>query len=392
MRRICALCLLETQWVPDGAGLSLSEGGVRRPVVSLAAPRELDLHRHGAMAFAKTVVGTDFSAGAEFALQHAVHLARKTGGEVTLVHAGALVDWPAGSDELRSAIFARLYEDYLGELRTSLRAARAQVERCGVAARHQLVEGVADGALPRVAADLGAELIAVGGGGGGRPEATGRFFGSVGERIARLSQTSVLLARAPLPAGGYRRVLIPVNLDRVGRRCGKREQTRGGRAPAPRARGPDPPAPRAASPPWAAPAGRIDRAYHSADVALACARLFAAPGAHVEIVYFCEPPRPLRGAAPRRERHLAAEGLSALWKFAAGRAGESLLDRHREGDWSLRFEPLPGAPRREIPRRAERAELVIVGGSSRPGLARAIAGSVPDAALRRAPCTVLALP
>ncbi len=295
------------------------------------------------MAFRTLVVGTDFSAEAELAIQHATHIAKTMHGSVTLVHAGTIVDLPSASDELRAAMFSGLYANYVQEVREQLAAAQSRVEDDGVTARQYFVGGVADTALPRVATELGADLVAVGG-----CEHRGvkrALFGGVAERVVRLSRMSVLVAREPAPRPGYHRVLVPVEFT------------------------PD------------------------ADAALASAELLAAPGATVEVVHFWEPPSPGRYAPGTSHRAAVADLLAASIRYAVRRAGRGLVERRQRVDLDLCFRDVRGSPGRGIPERAaEDVDLVILGGRRRGGgLRRALSKSVTEAVVRRTPCSVLVM-
>jgi nucleotide-binding universal stress UspA family protein len=123
------------------------------------------------------VVGTDFSAQAERALEVAVGLVQATGARITLVH-----------------VFEPCVDDHLEEQR------RRQSDRAlsEVVARHRHraeVEGVLRSGRPwekldNVAAEVGASLIVVGrhGAGPGR----GVALGSVAERVLRTANRHVL--------------------------------------------------------------------------------------------------------------------------------------------------------------------------------------------------------
>lgn len=292
------------------------------------------------MAFRTLVVGTDFSAEAERAVAHAANIARITGGTLTLVHAGTVIDAPGGNDELRAPTYTRMYDEYLADVREKLAAAAGRATQYGAAAQRRLVDGFADTALPRAARELGADLLAVGS--RGKTGLRRLLLGSVAERVVRLAPMSVLVARDPMPRSGYLRILVPVDFS---------------------------------------PAG---------EMALATARLLASPGATVEVIHFWRPPPASRYAGASRDIPEVADRLAASSRYAVGREGEALLERHRRSDVTLRFRSARGAPSAGIcERAADGFDLVIVGSRGRRGLRRVLAGSASHAAVRHAPCSVL---
>lgn len=292
------------------------------------------------MVFRSLVVGTDFSPEAELAVRHAAHLAQITAGSLTLVHAGTVIDMPTATEEMRSATYTRMYEEYLGEVREKLATARSSAELHGVAAQQRLVDGFADTAIPRAARELGADLVAVGS--HGRTGLRRLLLGSVAERVVRLSSSSVLVAREPTPHPGYHRVLVPVDFSRA------------------------------------------------AELALASARMLAAPGATVEVMHAWQPPPASRYAVMDRDIPSVADRLAASSRYQASRAGEELIERHRRDGINLRFRAARGTAAAAIAERAaEGFDLVIVGSHEPRGLRRLIRGSVAESAVRHVPCSVL---
>jgi nucleotide-binding universal stress UspA family protein len=140
------------------------------------------------MELRKIVVGIDFSAGSEVAVRRAVDIARHSGAELVLVHAGP----PAAAEQLQGST-----QGIAGD---------------GVDFSTIVVEGHADAVLVDKARELSAELIAVGSVG-----LTGlqRFLlGSVASRVIRTAEASVLVAREPGNSqGGFHRILVPTDFS-----------------------------------------------------------------------------------------------------------------------------------------------------------------------------------
>ena len=137
----------------------------------------------------KIVVGTDFSAIADRAVDHAIDLAKQTGASVTLVHAyelpiyslpdGLVVATPGVAKAITDAGMAGL-----------AKAVEARKDR-GVALGHVLRMGPAAEELNGVAAEENADLIVVGT--HGRRGFSRFLIGSVAERTVRIATRPVLV-------------------------------------------------------------------------------------------------------------------------------------------------------------------------------------------------------
>lgn len=143
--------------------------------------------------FRRIVVPTDFSACAESAWAVALRAAHGSSAEVVLVH--VVVDTPRFAEGAAGA-----------DLRETLAGARQWAERelnqrvvaatnSGVSARGVLRTGVPHEQILAVAAEEGADLIAIGTHGRGGFERA--LLGSVADRVIRLAPCPVLSVRQP---------------------------------------------------------------------------------------------------------------------------------------------------------------------------------------------------
>jgi nucleotide-binding universal stress UspA family protein len=134
------------------------------------------------------VVGTDFSEGAQRALEHAVRLARNSGARLAVVHA-----YEDGSGT------SRAMEDRAPLLSTQLQDAVAgtSASRDGVQVEHFLLRGAPWQKLLNVAVEVGADLIVVGATGQHGGAAVGPALGGVVHRVIASSTRSVLISRPP---------------------------------------------------------------------------------------------------------------------------------------------------------------------------------------------------
>src|SRR5580692_1673357 len=128
------------------------------------------------------VVGTDFSEGADVALQHAVALAADSRANIACVH--AFEDPPS----------APMLPDPTPTLRSELAYAvmRSGADCRGVHVELLVRRGPPWDKLLNVAADVGADLIVVGAK-GQRGAGHGLFLGSVATRLAATSPCCVLV-------------------------------------------------------------------------------------------------------------------------------------------------------------------------------------------------------
>jgi len=138
------------------------------------------------------VVGTDFSDGAQRALEHAVRLAHGSGARVAVVHA-----YEDGAETSRAP------EDRAPALRTQLEDAVASTsaKRDGVHVERFLRRGAPWEKLLNVAVEVGADLIVVGATGQRGVGSVGAVLGSVAYRVIASSTRSVLISRPPFERG-----------------------------------------------------------------------------------------------------------------------------------------------------------------------------------------------
>jgi nucleotide-binding universal stress UspA family protein len=290
----------------------------------------------------KIVVGVDLSPHSSIAVAHALDLARRDGAEVvvTLVHKNP--EPPVfgmytedARDAYHAAINARLAAD-----RDALSALVARSSGDGVPISELVVSGEPDEVLPRVALEIGAELIVLGS--HGRTGFTRLVMGSVAERVARLATCSVLVARGERSATGYRHVVVGTDFT------------------------------------------------HLARVALSKA-IAVAGDARIDIVHCWQPPvyaapvdSPVVESASLHMRHEAREGVEEQ--------GAALIASVRTSDSkNLRFHVVEARDWEGLTdfARTAGADLIVVGSHGRRGLRRFLLGSVAELTARHAPCSTL---
>lgn len=138
------------------------------------------------------MLATDFSDVSERAFEHAIGLCTSFGARLYIVHAYTLPAYiaPIEGSFVAPPEYATALSDRLQQQLTALRErARAKIAQADT----KLVLGVAYAEVPRLAEELGADLIIVGT--HGRTGLRHAFIGSVAERIVRLASCPVLCVR-----------------------------------------------------------------------------------------------------------------------------------------------------------------------------------------------------
>lgn len=289
------------------------------------------------------VVGTDFSPEAEMAAKHALHVARLTGADITLVHACAIVEPPSSSV---AGPWTELMQRQLAENRDQLEAMRAAMSGPDGVVSGLLVDDVADTAILDVATRVGADLVVVGTHG-----FTGikhLLLGSIAEKVLRHSRSSVMIARGPEPAfeapgRGYGRILVPTDFS------------------------------------------------EGSEQALDMAISLAAEGASIEVWHWWNSPYggPLPDPEALREEiegEVRAAGEELLQRHAVSAHRPVDRPRHR---LSLHIAEAPAKYGIQDQLASGGYDLVAMGSHGRRGITRWLLGSVAEATARHAPCPVL---
>ena len=280
------------------------------------------------MTCSRIAVGVDFSPESQRALDHAMAIARHTGAAITLIHVGAVPE-PGPSEPWRDALLERLAAD-----RARLADLHERLSGQGVEVSQLVVDGFADTRLAEVAQTAHADLVVVGT--HGRSGVRRILLGSVAEKTARLAESSVLVARGEAVPGGYRRVVVGTDFS------------------------------------------------PHADRALERALEITAPGGEVRVVY--------AWSAPYTAYDLDGRVLAALRDTAEAeieRQRPRILGFPTPPDVTLRLELADGAPFSVLDTLSGDADLVAVGSHGRRGVRRLLLGSVAEATIRHARCSVL---
>jgi len=296
----------------------------------------------------RILVGTDFSPESHQALAHALRIARRLDATILLAHAGTVIEPTAAALAPESAAlieYQKIVTEHEVENRTRLAELVREVQAQGLRAEEHLIDGFADTALRDAAEALDADLVVIGT--HGRTGLKRLLLGSVAERVVRLCRRHVMVARpggleTAAPGEGYRRVLVPTDFTPL-----------------------------------------AERAF---EIALS---LVEGDG---EIELFHAWHLPLSTTmVPGRAGEAAIEPVRISIEEGARSKAQALTERHPAGGVRVTVTVFNESPSRAISERAEEGghDLIVMGGHGHRGLSRWILGSVAEATVRHAPCSVL---
>ncbi|HVV84357.1 MAG TPA: universal stress protein [Kofleriaceae bacterium] len=286
-------------------------------------------------------VATDFSPQAEVAFARALALAAARGAELLVISADTTVDLVPTTPEPEVAVptWNQLRTDVETEEKRLLDELLRRAAAAGVASR--AVRAIGDPAelTVKAAREHGAELIVVGS--HGRTGIRRFLLGSIAERIVEHASSSVLVARGDGSAP-FAKVLVATDFG-----------------------------------PQSAPA-------------LAQAQALA-PGAQVILVNAWHYPAGAWSLAALGERTHASEALEAALTEPPRARGLALVAEEAAAGRTVEFVQRQGQPAEVVTdlATAEHADLVALGTHGRHGVRRILLGSVANAIVRHAPCSVL---
>ena len=287
----------------------------------------------------KILVGIDFSPESVHALAHAERVAARFGAKLLVAHA-------AQSTESSDQALA-LGGDTLGHFRSMLVQAKLEGQRRlegiieelagrGVVAEERVIEGYADSAMVDAAEADDVDLVVVGT--YGKKGISRLLLGSVAERVVRHCERHVLVVRGP--SAGYRRVLAAVDFSEL--------------SPA----------------------------------VLAAAAGLVEDGGRVELFFAWQLAGLSGGLLPSALSDAALKPVRASVEQGARDKADALLGAlDTQAELSVTIEE--ASPARAIAERAEQGhDLIVMGGHGHRGLRRLILGSVAEATVRQANCSV----
>ncbi len=290
-------------------------------------------------AVGRVAVGIDFSDESEVALDHAAMIARRVRAHMILIH---VLPLPAHlvEDSSYDPLFRgnTLTAELTGRQRADagdlLQEMAGRCRDLGTSCEPLLIDDNPSDGLARAAEEVGADLLVLGS--HGRSGLKRVLLGSVAERAVRLCRRDALIARGPVPEqDGYRRVVVG-----------------------------------------------SDFSSH-ADSALRIALELAAPNATIEIVHSWQ--------APILPAGVPVGPVRADIEKNVAQSGSRLLARLPDLAGRATFTPVESPPADGLVARAAEigADLVAVGSHGRRGVKRWLLGSIAEATIRHAPCSIL---
>jgi nucleotide-binding universal stress UspA family protein len=289
------------------------------------------------------MVGVDFSPESEIAIAHALELARRMGTSLTLALSTFIPDGPEGLAPSMYATYTRYAEilkERLGEERAQLDALRERYSGRGVELSQVLLDGRPEDRLPEASKQLGAVLTVVGT--HGRTGFRRLSLGSVAERVVRGEERPVMVARGAAPTGGYRHIVVGLDFSVPSRK------------------------------------------------AVQAARSYLAPGGTLELVHCWQlPVWTFAAGGPTVGDNLGQ--IQADMASSIAETGQKWIDELGELDGKVSFHSFERSPAAGIDlwAREHGADLIVVGSHGHRGLRRWLIGSVAEATVRHAPCSVV---
>lgn len=289
------------------------------------------------------LVGVDFSSESDIAIGHAMSLARRLGTSVTLALSTFVPESPEGLSPSLLASYAKYAADLkarLTEERSKLAALHQRLQGQGVEVSQIVLDGRPEDTLPNAAKDLAASVVVVGT--HGRTGFRRLAMGSVAERIVRYEERPVLVARGPAPDRGYRHIVVGLDFSPPSRK------------------------------------------------ALQAAHSYLAPGGKIDLLHCWQLPMwSYASGAPLLGDNVAQFQAELLGNIRE--TGEKWLSELGPVDGTVAFHSLERAPAAGLDFWAteNKADLIVVGSHGHTGLRRWLIGSVAEATVRHAPCSVV---
>lgn len=288
------------------------------------------------MQITRIAAGVDFSPESDAAVEHAMDLARRAGAEVVLVHVCPIAEPPEHAHQQDNE-WQKFMRRQLAANRERLEEMRTSLSGQGVEIAHVVIDAIPADGLLQSANELDADLICLGT--HGYTGLDRLLLGSVAERVIRDSRKNTVVVRGEFkPRGGYRRILVPTDFSAA------------------------------------------------AEGAIAAATTLVAEGGEIEVRHFWH--TPTFGPVPD------PENLRSLADTSTTQRGAELLEVYQSRDsYNMTFRASHSNPRQGILDLLEQGayELVVMGSHGRRGIARWLLGSVAEATVRHAPCSVLVI-
>jgi nucleotide-binding universal stress UspA family protein len=292
------------------------------------------------------LVATDLSPIADAALERAIAFAARDGARITLAYAEPDYTATTAMSEIESAAMLELANLESAQRSATDEQLAERVERvkeAGVDATVVAKKGNPDDLIPEIAEEVGCDLVVIAT--HGRTGIRRFLLGSVAEHVVRRSPVSVLVTRGTVVEHGeFRKILVGTDFS------------------------------------------------PGADKALRQAIALSSPGADIEVAHVWQYPPGTWGLGALADHTKAMEALRSALTAGAQERGAKLLEQYAGTGRNVHFELLHGPAASVLTARAETThrDLIAVATHGYRGFRRLLLGSVAEATVRHAPCSVLA--
>jgi nucleotide-binding universal stress UspA family protein len=296
------------------------------------------------MSMRHLLVATDFSPLADAALDRAVAIAKVHGARLTLAYAESVVDSSATGESGESAATTELAGLAVAMKEHERKELGARLDRIrgeGIEVDSAVRDGSPDEAITELAKSIGANLIVIGT--HGRSGLGRLLLGSVAELIVRRATCDVLVSRGTATSGMFAKPLVATDFSTTAER------------------------------------------------ALLSTMDLVGPGVPIQLVHAWQYPVGSWGLTLLGANSSAATTVRDAITRSADEQGAKLLAAHRRDGHPLTFELAEGRPSDVVSKLAEERghDLVAIGTHGYRGFERFLLGSVAEATVRHAPCSVL---
>jgi len=294
------------------------------------------------MSIENIVVGVDFSEESDRAVQHAVQMARHNGAQLTLLHASVVPELAPGIErdmKRTSDLYPRIVAERVSAERERLDELRRRISGQGVTVSQMISDDFADTAILEAAKQVDADLVVVGT--HGRTGIKRFLLGSVAEKVVRVHDGAVMVARGDADNAGFARILVPTDFS------------------------------------------------PGSEHVFKAATDVAAPGARITLLHCWRLP-PLGTGGHHAHDQFVAELRGDIATAVKAQAAE-FFETHKSTQAEVNFVETEMPPGLGVQTWLEdnECDLVVMGSHGRRGVRRFILGSVAETTVRHAPCSVL---
>lgn len=294
------------------------------------------------MKIERILVGTDTSKASQIAVNQSAALAAHLDAELVVMYVGTKPEHEEHASTLLavSSVMNQLAEEMFNKDQRTIDYLVKTAEEAGARVVRHVVSGDPADAICEAAIELDADLVVTGT--RGRSGLGRLLLGSVAERVVHTCSKPTMVARGDhIPSGGYKRVLVPTDFSQ------------------------------------------------HADAAVDLALAVGAPDLELELLHCWQLPTGV-GAGPASVVGPIMESIDKKIRAKGADTVSSLVDAGA----TVSFHATMAPPAQGVADRIEAGgfDLVVLGTHGRRGISRFLLGSVAEAAVHHAPCSVLVVP